>query len=149
MDDPAVVRRLQPLGDLQRDLQRLVEGQRSRLELLRQRLPLGQLHDQEVHAVVVLDLVDAGDVGVVQRGQRLGLALEARQPLGRGGHRFGQHLQRDLAVELGVHGAIDRAHTSLTELRLDGEVQQLAAGFDSHASLLGVNRWQKSTSGMH
>ena len=57
-----------------------------------------------------LDAVDGADIGMVQRGQHLGLPLKAPHPLPVGGELFGQDLERDLAAELGVCGAVDLAH---------------------------------------
>ena len=54
----------------------------------------------------LLDAVDLGDVRVVQRGEDAGLPLEARQPVRVGGERRGQHLQRHVAVEPRVAGAV-------------------------------------------
>jgi hypothetical protein len=53
---------------------------------------------------------------VVELGQELGLALEAVEPafvLGEGG---GQHLDRHLAVELGVGHPVHLAHPALAQL---------------------------------
>ena len=46
-----------------------------------ERLALDELHGQEVDAVGFLDRVDGDDAGVVERGERLRLALEALEPL--------------------------------------------------------------------
>ena len=56
-----------------------------------------------------------GDVRMVQRRQRLGFALEARQPLGVVGEGLGQDLDRDVATQLGVGRAIDLAHAAGAE----------------------------------
>jgi hypothetical protein len=76
--------------------------------------------------------IDGGDVGVVQRGQQLGLAVEARQPLGLARHVGRKHLDRDLAVEGGVLGLPDHAHPALADLLDQAVVQQLLSGFDGH-----------------
>ena len=60
--------------------------------------------------------VYAGDVGMVQRGQGLGLALEAREAGGIPADAGGQHLDRDLAAELGVRRAIHFPHAAFAEL---------------------------------
>ena len=49
-----------------------------------QAAPANQLHAQVAPAPVLADLVDWDDVRVVQRGDRLGLDLEAAQLLGVG-----------------------------------------------------------------
>ena len=84
---------------------------------LRERAALEQLH-HEVGVAVRRDAVvgQGDDVGVPQRGQRLGLALEPRtQELVLRVGRL-QHLDRHLGVEAQVLGAIDPAHASLAEM---------------------------------
>ena len=65
------------------------------------------------------------DVRVIQRGEHLRLALEAREAIGVGGERVGEDLQRDVATELRVARAIDLAH---------------AAGADRGDDLVGAER---------
>ena len=52
---------------------------------------------------------------MVQRGQNFGLTLKPRQPLWVRRERFGEDLQRDLAIELGIGGLIDLAHPALAD----------------------------------
>ena len=88
--------------------------------------PLGEvlagdeLHRQEVRGRAVgerraLEAVDVRDVGVVERGQQLRLALEAGEALGILRQLGRQHLDRDVASELRVSGAVDLPHTSRAE----------------------------------
>ena len=66
--------------------------------------------------VVVLDLVDRGDVGVIQRRQHLGLAAEACHALGILSEELGQHFDRHLTSELGVFGTVHLAHATFAQL---------------------------------
>ena len=59
-------------------------------------LALDQLHHEGVHAGGLLDPVDRGDVGMVQRRERLRLALEPRQAFGVRRERVRQDLDRHL-----------------------------------------------------
>ena len=54
--------------------------------------------------------MDRGDVRVIERGEHLRFALEARQALRIGGEHLRQDLQGDVAPEPRVAGAIDLAH---------------------------------------
>ena len=112
MDHARLVRGLQRQGDLPCDGQHLVQGDRSLFEAFGEGRALDQLQDQRARAAGLLEAVDLGDVGVVQRGEDPGLSLEARQPVRVGGERLGQHLQRDVAVELRVAGAVHLAHAA-------------------------------------
>ena len=76
----------------------------------------------------VADLVDRDQVRMVQARGGAGLVGESREPLGVAGERFGQHLQRDGAVELDVLGAIDLAHAAASEQRPDPIPAERCAG---------------------
>jgi hypothetical protein len=49
---------------------------------------------------------------MVQCGERLGFALEARDALGIGSNLRRQDLQRDVAIELGVARPLDVTHSA-------------------------------------
>ena len=102
MDDPLLVRGFERLGDLPGDRKSLFERKRAARDALRQRRPLDQLEYEGLHALGLLQTVDPTDVGVVERRQRLGLALESRQASGIRGERRGQHLDRDLPFETSI-----------------------------------------------
>ena len=53
-------------------------------------------------AVAFFEAADGGNVRVIQRGEDLGFALEAREPFRIGGNRGRQNLDRDLTFQLGV-----------------------------------------------
>jgi hypothetical protein len=78
-----------------------------------------QFHHQRERAVAFLDAVDLRDVGMVERRQRLRLALEARPPLGIRRQQIRQDFDRDVAIELDVAGAVDLAHSAGADLGLD------------------------------
>ena len=89
VDDALLVGFLERLGDLPRDRERLVDGDRPALQPRREVLALDELHHQEVGPSPVLErrgleAVEVRDVRVVERGEQLRLALEAREPLGVG-----------------------------------------------------------------
>ena len=71
------MRLVERLGDLDGDLQRVVDLDRSTFESLRQRLALDVLHDEIVGPVLVANVIERADVRVRQRGNRLRLALES------------------------------------------------------------------------
>ncbi len=72
--------------------------------------------------------MDGRDVGVVELGEQLRLALEARQPLRVLGEGSRQELEGHIAVEAGVAGPPDLAHASSAELLGDLVVAQRLAG---------------------
>ena len=115
MDDALLVGLLEGLGDLLRDGERLVDGNRPALQPLREVLALDQLHDEEVSGRPSVASRSRSRrswamLGVIERGEELGLALEAGEALGVGGEGLGEELERDVAAELRVGGALDLAH---------------------------------------
>jgi hypothetical protein len=64
---------------------------------------------------VLFNAVDVRDPGVIERGEELRLPLEPCHAAGIAGESLGQNLQRDLAFQLRVPGAVDLAHAANTE----------------------------------
>jgi hypothetical protein len=124
VDHTFLVRGLQRVGQLPRQLQRFVNRNPPPAESLRQVLTQRQLHGEEAHAVVLLQPVDHRNVGVAQRGQQLGLPLEAGQPLGilRKGGR--QDLDRDLSGQRLVDRPPDHTHPTLADLLDEAVMRQ-------------------------
>jgi hypothetical protein len=52
---------------------------------------------------------------MIERGEDFGLALKAGEPVGISRDRRRQHLDRDLALQIRVGGAIDLAHPACPE----------------------------------
>src|SRR5207247_601487 len=82
MNETLAMRLVERVGDFGRDAQRLGNRQRATLETLRKRLALDVLHHQEVHSVLVADVEERADVGVVQARDGARLAVEARPQIG-------------------------------------------------------------------
>jgi hypothetical protein len=80
-----------------------------------ERAAVDQRHRDRELAVVLLDVVDRDDVGVAQLGQGPGLAHQARALAS--ADPIGPHqLERDLALELPVDGAVNHRHAAAAEL---------------------------------
>ncbi len=104
MDDAAVVGGRQRLGQRHRDVEDPAQGEPSRGSDLVEGLALYHLHGQEAHPAIFLDRVQGDDVGMVEGGDGLGLALEALEPLGVGGQLGFEHLDRHDALEVRIPG---------------------------------------------
>ena len=131
MDDALLVRRFERVGDLLRDWQRFVERDRAARDPLRQILALDQFHHEGVQAGRFLDRIDRRDVRMIQRRERLRLALEPRHAFGVGGERVRQDLDRDLAAERRVRRPVDLPHAALTDQRGDFVDAEAGAGSES------------------
>ena len=95
MDDPLGVGCLETLCDLQEERQRLVDRDRTVLDVLGQGLAIDQLHDQEAGLPLGFKTVQGGDVAVVERSEDTRLTLEPSQTFGVCGDFVEQQLDRD------------------------------------------------------
>src|SRR5437016_4281136 len=71
------------------------------------------------HAPALLEPVDRRDVRMIQRRERLGLALKARESIGGACEGLWQDLDRDITIELGVARPVYLAHSAFADLRGD------------------------------
>ncbi len=116
MDDALRMRSGQCIGQLPRDFNRFLNRHRAALQTRRQRLAFHVLEDDGDLAVDVEDVVDGGDVRMIERG---GGARFAHQPLAAfDGLRIGalDRLQRDFSIEARILGQPHHAHAAGTEL---------------------------------
>ena len=65
-----------------------------------------------------LQAVNVGDVGVIERGQRYGLALKAGYPVGIAAELRREDFDCNVTLQLRVAGAIHIAHAARTEVHL-------------------------------
>jgi hypothetical protein len=115
MNDPTRVRGFERIGNLPGDRQHVVEGHRAPTDEIAKRRSIDELQHQRADAVGVLQAVNRGDVGIVECGEHFRFALETRNPVRIAGKGQGQDLDRDLAFQHRVAGAIDLAHTTGAE----------------------------------
>jgi hypothetical protein len=106
------MRRREALGDLDRVVDRLARGKRAARQPRAQGLAFEQLRDDVGSAIVRPEIVDRGDVGVVQAAGGLRLLLEAPQPVRVVGEGGRQDLDRDVALQALVARAIDLPHAT-------------------------------------
>jgi putative ABC transport system permease protein len=119
MDDPARVRGVERVGQLVAPLDRLFDRQRAVRQADVERAPLEQFHQQERAPLVIADVVERADVRMVQRRDDAGFAVEALERLGIVCQAGGQDLDRDVAIESSIPGAIDLAHPAGADRRGD------------------------------
>ena len=114
--DAALVRGRQRVGERHGDLEESRKGETARRDERVEGFALHQLHGEKAAGAVLLDRVDGHDVGVIERGERAGLAFETGQALRVLRHRRREHLDRHVAAELRVGGPVHLAHPA----RADG-----------------------------
>ena len=78
--------------------------------------PVQKFHGDEGFAILLADVVDGANVGVIQGGSGLGFDLKTGEGMGTAGDLFRQELEGDETVKARVFGFVDDAHPSATEL---------------------------------
>ena len=99
MHDAQVMGGGQRIGDLDAQLEQLVEGHRPAPDALVEGRAVEALHDDEVAAVVLADVVNRADVWMVQPRGRPGLADEPLDSQRIARQIVGQELERDGASQ--------------------------------------------------
>ena len=130
MHDPARVRGVQGIRDLDRKIQQLIELDGRAFDAVLERLAVQELHGDEGLMVLLPDLINRADVGVIQRRGRLCFTPEAFQGLMVLGKAFGQEFQGDKSVESRVLGLVDHTHPTAAQLRDDAVMRD---GLADHA----------------
>ena len=97
-----------------RDLEQPSQRQTAREDELAQRLTGNELHRQEPDPLGLFHGVNDDDIGMVEGGNGLGLALETGEPLGMGCERRCQDLERHRPFQTSVLGRVDLTHPAGT-----------------------------------
>ena len=82
------------------------------------------LHHDEAQMVALADVVNRGDIRVIQCRCGFRFPREARHPVRIKGKVGRQDLQRDHPIEPGIEGQIDFAHSAGAQLRIHAEVTE-------------------------
>ena len=106
MDDAALMGVIERINDLSRDGRRLVERQGPLSDLLCQRRPFHELHDE----VVVTHVVKRADVGMIERGDDLRFAGESLA------ESFRRDLDGGLTRQAGILRPIHLPHATHADL---------------------------------
>jgi hypothetical protein len=133
MDDADAMCRVERVGDLAGNCQRLVDRHRPVSEPIGEGRPFDQFKDQRLDTAAVLESVDAGNIGMAQRCQGPGFALETGDPLGVARNQVGDDLQRDLSPEPAVPGAVNLTHSACAKGRDDFVRAEPVANREGHA----------------
>ena len=113
---PRAMRLVERTRDLHRDLGEAPPAARAApVDAGREILLVQMLHDEEVDAVLMSDVVEGADVGRSGRGRRGPRARSGRRISALVESSSGKHLDRDRAIEAGVFGEVDLAHPARAE----------------------------------
>ena len=116
MHDAFAVRRIERIGNLNRQWQQLFRFHRPAGDQVLQGHAVEELHDHEGSAIFLADVMDGADVGMIERRRRSRLTAEALQRLRDREPRFGEKLERDKTAQAGVLGLVHHTHAATAEL---------------------------------
>ena len=131
MHDSALVCRVERVGELKRDgadVSNRHAGCPGASHPVGECLAVDELQHDRVKVVALVGPVDAGDVRMIERGERARFTGESRQALGVRRHTGGQDLQRDVASQLRVVRTVDLAHAAAAECGDNLVVTEASAG---------------------
>ena len=106
------MRLVQRIGNLDRELQHLLDWQRTPLQSLRERLALDIFHHQKINVVLESRVVKRADVRMIQAGDGFCFALKSLAQFRAVGEMRGQNFNRDGAIEARVAGFVHFAHSA-------------------------------------
>ena len=113
--DPFLVSGIERVDDLAADGQDVSHRHRAINQPIGERGTFDELEHERRDTGALLDAVDGADVGMIERGQQLRLALEPRETIGGVYPGALQHLERDLTLEARVACAVDLTHSARAE----------------------------------
>src|SRR5713226_91452 len=123
MDDAFGMSSVERISNFDGQRQHDLRVQRPSRNLMLQCQPVQKLHGDERLAVLLVDLVNRADVGMVESRCGLRFPLKTGQSLRVFGYFVGQKLQGHKAVELDVLSLVDHAHAAASEFLDDAVVR--------------------------
>ena len=137
MNDSFQMGHIESVGELNSHVQSGFDVQGSSRNSVPQCHAIQKFHHNERLAVLLADLVNGADVGMVQRGSCLRFALKPGEGLRILRNFIGQKFERDKTAKLDVFGFVDDAHSAATELLDDAVMRDGLAYHLANASEYG------------
>jgi hypothetical protein len=119
MDNAGLVGFLQPFADFLAALQQSLGRKRTLPQTRGQRFAFQKFHDQVIDSAMAADIVERADIGMVQRRNRAGLAIEALFSHAVFRQMRGKNFDGDDAVEPCIACTIHLTHPASAQRRLN------------------------------
>jgi hypothetical protein len=119
VNDTFLVRCFQCIGNVHCDIERFIDRNRATLNTVRDRFPFDQFHDEESCVVRFLQIVNGGDVRVVEGCQHFRFPLESTHSIRIARKFVGQDLDGHVAFELSIARPIYFAHPAFAKQSRD------------------------------
>jgi hypothetical protein len=131
MQDPGLMRRGESVGDAGEQFDDVPPRSLFGAAPGAERPAIDILGDQILTSLMLAHVVDGDDVGMVERGGHLSLALKAPSRR-RIRQLVGENLHRDVAIQFGIAGAIHLAHPARSQRLQDFKHSQAITGLQAH-----------------
>ena len=115
MHDPFAVGGVECVGDVDGKRQQGFQVQRTVADQVLERPAFEIFHDDEGTSVLLANVIDGADIGMVQARSGLGFAAKAAKGVRIVGDIIGKELEGDEAVQAQIFGLVDDAHPAATE----------------------------------
>src|SRR5262249_4148967 len=132
MNDASFVCSLKRLANLLCDIERFFEWNGTACNALREGLPFDELENKEPTTVDFFEIVDRGDVGMIERGQNFGFALESTDAIANSRELVRQDLDRYTSIELRITCAVHLTHSAFAKQSGNFVGAELCADGQSH-----------------
>jgi hypothetical protein len=106
---------IQGIGNLKGELQQCFVVERLASNALLEGTALQQLHDHERLALILIDVMNRANMGVIERGGGSRFALESFQGLVIVTYSFGDEFQRYEPAKLDVFGLVHHPHPAAAQ----------------------------------
>lgn len=124
MNDGVIVGGDESIDKLKGESEEFGFGERADGEALAERLSGNVLHDEKVGAALSVEIVDGGDVGMIELGERVGFVVEtmARGIVGDGAGM--KKFEGNVTIEMGITGQVNDTHAAAADFALDAVVAE-------------------------
>ena len=141
VDDPSGMSGFECVGDVNRQTEQNIGVDGLSRDAILQRHPVQKLHGDERLPILLADIKNHANIGVIQRGGNLGFALKTSEGLRVFGHFFRHEFEGDKTVETNILGLINNTHTATAELLDDAVVRDGLADHE-RAQEAGLLYWE-------
>jgi len=127
MNDGVIVCRDEALGELNRESKKLGFREKACGKAFAERLSANVFHDEEICAALRIEIVDGGDVRVIEFRERAGFVVETTARGIIGESAVMEEFDGDVTVEVRVPSKVHSTHAAAADLALDAVVTEFEA----------------------
>ena len=139
MNDTIAVGGFESVRDLHTVAERLLDAERPSFETAGERFASHVLHDQKRSALLLADVVERADVGMIEPRDGTRFTFETLDSFASGQLGHANDFQRDSAIETSVAGAVNLAHAARSKPFQDFEDAEAGTRDKRHEGSPGIS----------